>query len=603
MECEMPRRKRKRPPWLWRVFQVWRDRGTDYVVERALRRIRGARQDYPRWHRKHVAVRATDRVLIKQRIARLPHTPHISVVLVAGDALTTAGDLCISSVLEQIYPHWELVVLASNVQPGGPRFPSDVRIRLESFKKMSSLLAATTGEFVIVLDQPLKLEPHALYLIAEEINAHPPVNLIYTDEDKVDENGVLYDPHFKTDWNPDLFLSQNYLAGLLAYRRELSADAPWEPNIAPQVRSYERTLRAIEMIAPETIRHIPLPLCHWPVARDAQGGDGPKEAAQPGMLRVLQEHLDRRGLRATAEPSRSGRFHRVRRRVPDEHPLVSLVIPTRDNGAILKGAIESIRHKTEYAKLEIIIVDNASATPETLEYLAQVARDPIVRVLRYEKPFNYSAINNFAAQHCRGSILGLLNDDVVVINADWLTELVSHAVRPEVGAVGAMLYYPDQTIQHAGIAVGFGQSALNLYNGRPRSSCGYHSRAELVQNYSAVTGACLLTRADVFAQVRGLDESNLAVAFNDVDYCLRVREEGYLVTWTPYAELYHLESISRGDDWAADKIKRFTRERRYFAQRWMDVLPRDPYYNVNLSLDEPFELAYQPRRRPPRLIH
>ncbi len=275
-------------------------------------------------------------------------------------------------------------------------------------------------------------------------------------------------------------------------------------------------------------------------------------------------------------------------------------MPTRDRADLLEGAVESILARTDYPDYEIVVVDNGSTQPDALAYLENLERQPRIRVLRYDRPFNFSAINNFAARQCTSPILGLLNNDVVVIGAGWLAELVSHAVRPEVGAVGAMLYYPDDTIQHAGIIVGYGGAAINCYGGVPRGSGGYFSRLGTVQNYSAVTGACLLTRANVFAELGGLNETDLAVAFNDVDYCLRVRERGLLVTWTPHAELYHLESVSRGDDMARDKILRFRAEEAYLARRWADVLAHDPYYNPNLSNWEGlFELGEDVRVKRP----
>ena len=261
-------------------------------------------------------------------------------------------------------------------------------------------------------------------------------------------------------------------------------------------------------------------------------------------------------------------------------------MPTRDGMDFLRAAIESIFERTDYPNYEIVVVDNRSADPEALAYLTALERQERVRVLRYDRPFNFSAINNFAARQCTSPILGLLNNDVTVIGGDWLRELASHAVRPEVGAVGAMLYYPDDTIQHAGIIVGYGGTAVNCYAGLPRGSPGYFGRAGAIQNCSAVTAACLLTRAAVFAELGGLNEQRFAVAFNDVDYCLRLREHGYLVTWTPFAELYHHESVTRGDDMDLDKRTRFRNEEAHLVRHWGAVLANDPYYNPNLSLHE-----------------
>jgi GT2 family glycosyltransferase len=580
---------------LLRVFWLWRDKGTAYVLDRAWLKLRGPRQYDPDWIRTHDALSGDDIAAIRKRIDRLARRPVFSVMLPASSEAADLVRAAIGALSDQIYQGWHLHIVGDRTMSQESRdlaersAASDARVNVVSTGDVGAaasnqVLSRTTGEWVVRLPPGGRLARHALYLLAEEINRTPAANLIYADEDDVDAQGRRFNPHFKCDWNPDLFLSQNYIGDFIAYKTELVREAGGFREGYAGAEDYDLALRLIDRIPGETIRHLPFILLHRPTSEGTAGIVSAPER-QISNRRALASHLERTGIDATAEVGPGGRSLRVRRRVRGPLPTVSLVIPTRDGVELVKGAVGSILERTDYPNYEIVIVDNQSTDPQAVAYLAALAREPRVRILRYDRPFNFSAINNFAARQCTSTVLGLLNNDVVVINRDWLTELVSHAVRPEVGAVGGMLYYPDDTIQHAGIIVGYGGVAIND-GGLPRGSPGYLERMEAIRNCSAVTGACLFTRAEVFAEVGGLNEEQLAIAFNDVDYCLRLRARGYLVTWTPYAELYHLESVSRGDDMARDKILRFRREEAYFARRWADVLPHDPYYNPNLSRSE-----------------
>jgi GT2 family glycosyltransferase len=263
---------------------------------------------------------------------------------------------------------------------------------------------------------------------------------------------------------------------------------------------------------------------------------------------------------------------------------VSLIIPTRNSHGVLRVCIDSIREKTTYSNYEIIVVDNGSDDPESLYYFRELEYHGIARILRYDKPFNYSAINNFAVAHARGELVGLINNDMEVISPGWLDEIVSLALLPGTGCVGAKLYYPNETIQHAGVILGLGGVAGHSHKHAPRIRRGYFGRLHLVQNISAVTAACLIVRKSIYEEVGGLDADNLAVAFNDVDFCLRVTQAGYTNAWTPHAELYHHESLSRGAEDSPEKQKRFEGEVLYMKARWGDKLMRDPYYSPNLTL-------------------
>jgi GT2 family glycosyltransferase len=599
-----------RSPWWLRAYRFWRCNGLVQVIKRAWLKFRGPRNYNPDWVEAYDTLAQEDVELIRERIQSLPNRPFITVLIPPAHRSPEDPKAAIRSVIAQIYTDWELFVLkdsnpavAIDFAPVLEIAEKDPRVQIltptdnaDAASARNQALAAATGDYCLVLETSGRLSPHALYMVAEQINDVPAAGLIYSDEDRVDADGVRSNPYFKSDWNPDLFLSADYLGNLCAYARPLALDVGGYRHGFQDQTEYDLRLRIVERLRPNDICHIPFVLYH------EKYDFRPKQAFTKEGQRAIEEHLIRVGTPASVQEGLNRSHYRILRALPTPAPLVSLIIPTRDSLALIRGALESICERTDYPNYEIVIVDNQSRDAGTLDFLSSIDGHSRVRVLRYQQPFNYSAINNFAARHCNGSVLGLLNNDVIIINSGWLTELVAHALRPEIGAVGAMLYYPDDTIQHAGIVIGFSGSAINCFNGLQRGAPGYHDRAQLVQNYSAVTGACLFTRASVFAEVGGLNESDLPVSLNDVDYCLRLRELGYLIVWTPYAELYHLESISRGDDRASDKIGRFRHELTYFESSWAHILLHDPYYNANLSLDEwPFQLGvprcFKPWRR------
>lgn len=301
-----------------------------------------------------------------------------------------------------------------------------------------------------------------------------------------------------------------------------------------------------------------------------------------GLKAVSEVFADRPDISVVVGPVPN--TYRVRYPLPTIPPKVSLLIPTRDGVEILKPCVDALLERTDYPNFEVLILDNQSSCEKTLRYMDEVAADSRVRVLRWNFPFNYSSINNFGVQHATGDLIGLVNNDIEPINSDWLCEMVRQAIRPEVGCVGAKLYYPNDTIQHAGVILGIGGVAGHAHKYFDRHADGYFSRLHLVQNMSAVTAACLLVRRSLFEEVGGLDEKNLAVAFNDVDFCLRVRDAGYRNLWTPYAQAYHHESVSRGADDTPEKRQRHNKEAAYMRARWGDALLKDPAYNPNLTL-------------------
>jgi GT2 family glycosyltransferase len=364
-------------------------------------------------------------------------------------------------------------------------------------------------------------------------------------------------------------------------------------------QDYDLNLRIFERVGAGRIRHIPKILYHWRATKGSTALAGShKGYAYSAGMRALEEHVRRMQLPATVEDVPGTDFYRLKFDVPEPHPPASLIIPTRDRVGLLRGAVESIRDKTTYDNYEIIIVDNGSVEPETLAYFEELKSADNVRILSYDKPFNYSAINNFAVSQAQGTVVGLINNDIEVISPDWLTEMISWAVQPEIGCVGAKLCYANDTIQHGGVLLGVGGVANHAHLNLPRELPGYFGRAAVVSNFSAVTGACLIVRKSVYEEVGGLDAVNLTVAFNDIDFCLRVREAGYRNVWTPFAELYHLESKSRGNDDTPEKAQRFVAEVEFMMHKWDKALANDPFYSPNLSLDRP-DFSLGERRRDP----
>ena len=534
-------------------------------------------------------------------LADIEPKPLLSVIVPTYNTNAEHLRACLDSVLRQSYPKWELCIaddaspqphvqeILREYEAKDPRIKVCLRTENGHISQASnSALELATGEFVVLLDHDDELAEHALLFVAEAIHRKPSVQILYSDEDKLDARGKRVDPHFKSGWNVDLFYAQNYVSHLGVYRRSLMASiGGFRPGVEGS-QDQDLLLRCLPRVAEGDIVHIPRVLYHWrTVAGSTALDSGEKSYTADAGLRALRDYFDSQGKPdVQLEPAALPNSYRVRWPVPQPAPLVSLIIPTRDRRAITEVAVRSILEKTSYPDFEILIVDNGSVEAETLQFFTDIQReDARVRVIRYDQPFNFSAINNFAERNARGEILGLVNNDVEVINPEWLTEMVSHACRPEIGCVGAKLYYSNDTLQHAGVILGLGGVAGHSHKYAPRHSMGYYGRLQLVQSLSAVTAACLIVRRDVYLEVGGLDEKNLVVAFNDVDFCLKVRAAGYRNLWTPYAELYHHESISRGAEDTPEKLERFQAEVRYMTERWPDELALDPYYNPNLTSD------------------
>ena len=572
---------------------------------------RGTREPYEQWLQLYEARGEEALAPLRDQVAALANPPLISVIMPVYNAPEKWLRRAIESVRQQVYERWELCI-ADDASPNPQvravledAMRSDSRIKIV-FRPLNghisaasnSALELATGEFVALLDHDDELPPQALARMALEIDRHPEGTFFYSDEDKIDETGRRFEPYFKPDFLPDLLTGQNCLSHLSVIRTTAVREVGGFRRGLEGSQDWDLALRITERCGPAKVHHVPEVLYHW---RTVQGSTSlavsEKSYSVTAARQALYDHFSRRKLAVQLQEVDGGHW-RVIYPLPSPAPLVSLVIPTRNCVDLLRTCVASILQLTDYPAYEILIVDNQSDDPATLAWLGEiVTMDSRVRVLAYDRPFNYSAINNFAAQQARGAIVGLLNNDLECISSDWLREMASHAVRAEIGCVGAMLYYPNNTIQHAGIVLGLGGVANHAFCRMPRGTDGYMNRGRLVQNYSAVTAACLLVRREVYLQVGGLNERDLAVAFNDVDFCLRVRAAGYRNLWTPFAEFYHHESASRGLDESPVERARFISEVEYMQRTWGPLLAQDPAYNRNLSVDlDGFKLARPPRR-------
>jgi glycosyltransferase involved in cell wall biosynthesis/2-polyprenyl-3-methyl-5-hydroxy-6-metoxy-1,4-benzoquinol methylase len=536
--------------------------------------------------------------------------PLISVVMPVYNVEESWLREAIDSVLAQTYDDWELCIADdASTKRHVKRVLREYETRFKRIKVVyreknghisaatNSALALATGQFVGLMDHDDVLAPNALFFVAQEIILHPQASLFYSDEDKLNSEGIRYDHYFKPDFNPDLMRSHNMICHFGVYRRSLLEKIGGVREGYEGAQDYDLALRCLRELDPrEGVRHIPWVLYHWrAIPESTASGADAKSYAMKAAIEAVNDDLEARGIEAkVAESELIDGMIRVQYPLPENPPLVSIIIPTRNGEALLRQCIDSIRDKTEYKNFEIVVVDNQSDAPKTLEYLDQLNRQEGVKVIRYNHPFNFSAINNFAAKASQGELFCFMNDDIEIIAPGWLDEMVSQGMRPEIGAVGARLWYPDGRLQHGGVVLGLGGVAGHAMKYSYVGNRGYMGRSVLVQNYTAVTAACMLVRRCVFEEVGGFDEENLAVAFNDVDICIRIYQLGYYNLWTPYAEFYHHESASRGAEDTPEKQRRFTAEAEFMLNKWGPLLERDPAYNPNLTrCGEDFSLNWK----------
>ncbi len=502
----------------------------------------------------------------------------------------------LESLLDQTYDNWELCIADGSPEDKGMEeileeyADKDSRIHFQKLEKnlgiaenTNAAFAMASGDFVGLLDHDDLLAPNALYEIAAALERDEMTDAVYTDEDKVTaELDEHFQPHFKPDFNLDLLRSNNYICHFFVVRKKLVERAGGFRREFDGAQDYDFIFRCVEKA--RKVAHVPEILYHWRTHK-ASTADNPasKMYAFDAGKRAIEAHLDRMGVKGRVSHTKDLGFYRVEYPV-DGEPLVSVIIPNKDEKESLKKCLDSVMELTSYSNYEILIIENNSTSPEIFQYYEELKTNEKIRVIVWEGEFNYSAINNYAVSYANGEYLLFLNNDITVINPRWMEELLGHCQRKEVGAVGAKLYYPDDTIQHAGCVIGMGGIAGHMFVNMPRSRTGYLHKASVQQDMSAVTAACMMMKKHVFAQVGGFSEE-LKVAFNDIDLCLKVRQAEYLIVYNPYAELYHYESKSRGIEDNKEKVRRFQREIEYIRCHWEEILKEgDPCYNKNLSL-------------------
>jgi GT2 family glycosyltransferase len=562
--------------------------------EAEMARLRG--DPYPRFVERR-RLRRDDLDRLRVESTWFPQQPKISIATATYRTDPRHLHETIESVRAQTYENWEWCV--ADDASGEPHISEtfrataalDPRIKFVARDRnghisqaLNSALSLATGEFVGFLDHDDLLAPNALHEVAALVNRSPDIDIIYTDEDMLDdENGVRCNPHFKPDWSPDSFLSRMYTGHFMVVRRTLVEELGGFRSEFDGSQDYDLMLRATERS--DRIAHIPDILYHWRMHAESTASDqGVKPYASRAAERALEEALARRGERATVSerPDCAG-VYVVRYAMRRKH-RASIVIPTRDHGDDVARCIASIRERPSVVESEILIVDNGSTDPASLQTFERLrAGDPTIRVVRYDVPFNFSQICNYGAALSIGDVLVFLNNDIEIISTDWLEAMVEQAERPDVGAVGATLFYPNDTIQHAGVIIGIGGVAGHGHKNMPRESDGHYMMLKSINNYSAVTGAMLAIERSKFERAGGFDEM-LAVAFNDVDFCLRVRALGLRNLVLPHATAYHFESKSRGSEADPVKAARFARETDAMRERWNLRDFEDPHYNRNLTL-------------------
>jgi O-antigen biosynthesis protein len=545
------------------------------------RRESGPASEYQSWFEAH-RIRESDYGRLREEIRAFEYEPCVSIVTPVFNTPRPWLEQCVQSVLDQVYEKWELILVDDGSDdPELAKYlaelaGSDSRITLRRLEQRGGISAASNrglelaaGEWIGFLDHDDLLEPDALFQHVKWLQKHRDADLIYSDEDKLTDDG-LDAPIFKPDWSPDYFFSCNYICHFTLIRADVLSEVGGFRSEFDGAQDYDLFLRIVERTT--RIDHIPKVLYHW---RRSHGSTADNIRRKPGSLetgrRALESHLERVAERGHVTVDWRTHAYWIKRDLI-EAKAITIIIPARDRVELLARCVESITRETTYAPYEIVIVDNDSQTDEARAYFSTVKH----RVLNYRGPFNFSAINNFAVEQTNSPWLLFLNNDTEVIDGDWLTVMAEHIQRPEVGAVGPRLLYPDDTVQHGGIVVGVGGIAEHAFRGFPAEAPGVCRQLQVTRNYSAVTGACLLTRREVFKKVHGFDEERLPVTFSDVDLCLKIRRAGYLVVYTPFAKLYHHESGTRRR--TVEPL-----ETGVMRERWAVALDYDPYYNPNLS--------------------
>ncbi len=580
-------------------IHYWKSQGGAALAGKIISKVKTASTreiPYQKWITRHLPGKAE---LEKQRRTNLKYSPKISIVVPLYKTPEKYLRRLVESIQEQTYSNWELC-LSDGSGANSPLTEilkeltaKDTRIKvishdsaLQISENTNSAIEAATGDFIAFADHDDELTPHALFECVKALNDHPGTLVVYSDEDKMSMDGhKFFQPHFKPDYNPDLLCTVNYICHLFVVSRKVIAQVGMLRKEFDGAQDYDFIFRCVEAVKDEEIYHVPKILYHWRCHEDstAENPESKTYAFEAGR-RAVQEHYNRTGIHAKVLDGEFLGLYRTEF-IRDYDPLISIIIPNKDHIDDLKRCMDSIEQKSTYKNYEYVIVENNSTDPETFEYYKKLeAENEKVHVVYWDGVFNYSAINNYGASFAKGEYFLLLNNDTEIINPNCLEELLGYCMRSDVGAVGARLYYEDDTIQHAGVVIGFGGIAGHCFVLQPRGTTGYCHRIICAQDYSAVTAACMMVKRTAFEEVGGLSEE-LQVAFNDIDFCMKLRRAGYLIVYNPYAELYHYESKSRGLEDTPEKVARFNREVSVFEKRWPDILRNgDPYYNPNLTL-------------------
>ena len=586
--------KKIRPYTIKKGLLYLRHYGLKEFMIRLKERTEPEEVPYGPWYEKHKA----DEAALKKQAAESKNAPvKISVAVPAYKTDDVFLREMMDSLIHQSYPNWELCI--ANASPEDERMAATLkeytaaepRIKVLDLEENIGIAANTnraismaSGDYIGLLDHDDILSPDTLYEVAKKIKEENS-DVIYTDEDKVDREGKEHSqPHLKPDFNIDLLRSNNYITHFFTARRELLQNVGGFREGFDGAQDHDLIFRCCEKA--KVISHVPRILYHWRT-HSASTADNPasKFYAYEAGQRAIEGNLERSGLKGEVSMLKDYGFFRVRYAVEGE-PLVSILIPTKDNTDVLKRCLESIKKKSTYKNYEIILIENNSTEEETFAFYESLKDEPRIKVVTWEKGFNFSAINNFGAGYASGDYLMFLNNDIEIITPSWIEELLSNAQRPEVGAVGCKLYYPDHTIQHAGVILGIGGIAGHAFLGMDGNRSGYLHKASIQMDLSAVTAAAVMVRKTVFEEIGGFEEK-LAVAFNDIDLCLRIRQKDLLVVYDPFCEMIHYESKTRGAEDTDEKARRFYTEIEYMRSHWIDVLKKgDPYYNPNLTLSK-----------------
>lgn len=585
--------KKLNPYTIKKGFRYLRHYGPKEFWIRLHERFEPEEVPYGPWYEAYVP---DESELEKQRKHRFTYEPLISVAVPVFRTPEIFLIQMMKSLLAQTYSNWELCIANGSPEDTVMKgileeyMKKDSRIRVSELTENKGIAGNTNaalemaeGEFVGLLDHDDLLAPNALYEVVKALEADRELDAVYTDEDKVTtELDEHFQPHLKPDFNLDLLRSNNYICHFFVVRRSVVKKTGGFRQEFDGAQDHDFIFRCVETA--RRVGHIPEILYHWRTHK-ASTADNPasKMYAFDAGKRAIEAHLQRTDTEGVVTHTPDLGFFRVKYPVQG-NPLVSIIIPNKDEKETLKDCIESIRKKTEYENYEIIIVENNSTTEEIFQYYKELSQDPRIRLLRWKKEFNYSAINNYGVSHARGEYLIFLNNDVKIITPGWIKEMLGVCQRPEVGAVGVKLIYPDNTIQHAGCVIGIGGIAGHMFVDMPANRTGYLHKASILQDMSAVTAACMMMKRTAFEEAGGFTEK-LAVAFNDVDLCLKVRKNEKLIVYDPYVQLYHMESKTRGAEDSTEKVRRFQEEIEYMRCQWIDILKKgDPYYNKNLSL-------------------